>query len=82
MSIALLERTHIGQMLTKCNRSFKRHKRTSDSNHPNPWDAVLLKSERLLSTWKEEAAKENTIKVAQKSQASNQEAGKSGPPSS
>lgn len=81
MSIALLERTHIGQMLTKCNRAFKRHARTSDSN-PNPWNAVLLKSQRLLSTWKEAAAKENKIKAAQKSQASNQEAEKSGPPSS
>jgi hypothetical protein len=42
----------------------------------------MLKSEQLLSTWKEAAAKEYMIKVAQKSQVSTQEAEKRGPPSS
>ncbi|KAL3786991.1 hypothetical protein HJC23_005502 [Cyclotella cryptica] len=52
MTIALLESTKIGKILTKTIKTCKRHKRGSNESK---WDDAIALSERLISTYKRAA---------------------------
>lgn len=53
MSIAILESTKIGKLLTKVVKTCKRHKRGSDQQQQ--WDEAINTAERLISTYKQAA---------------------------
>ena len=65
MNIAILEGTQIGKTLTKSLKCFRRHKRTSPSSD---WDNLILSSQQLLSTWKNDVNKEVTIQLKKQKQ--------------
>jgi hypothetical protein len=56
ITIAILDSTKIGKMLTKTVKACKRHKRTSDEK--DDWDAAISTAEALLVDFKEAADKE------------------------
>jgi hypothetical protein len=71
MTVALLESTKVGKLLTKASRSFKRHKRTASSaasGQSKEWDNVMQHSNKILEEWKSIAEKEvktkNTKKIS------------------
>jgi hypothetical protein len=78
MSIALLDSTKIGKLLTKANRSFKRHKRTAHGSDDLvcQWESVMQSTNTLLEEWKSAAEKESKSKSAKKTVSSSE----SGPP--
>lgn len=53
ISVAILENTKIGKMLTKTVKACKRHKRTSDSKEE--WDTAIATAEEVLTTFKKAA---------------------------
>ena len=72
MTIAVLESTKIGKLLTKVVKTCKRHKRGND----NPqWDEAISTAERLISTYKAKADEE-AAQTAKKRQTAAQEAAK------
>ena len=54
MTIALLEKSRVGNNLGKALKAFKRHKRTDGPQ----WSQLIGRSERILSTWKSMVAEE------------------------
>ena len=66
MTIAILENTKIGKILTKTVKACKRHKRTSDTK--DEWDTAISTAEELLKNFKEAADKESK-QSAQKTKA-------------
>lgn len=71
MTIALLESTKIGKLLTKVVKTCKRHKRGSDEQ--SKWDEAISAAEQLLSTYKK-AADEEALQMAKKQKAPAQKA--------
>jgi hypothetical protein len=64
MSVAILESTKIGKLLTKATRSFKRHKRTAASDDlSKQWDSAIQNSTKILEEWKSKAEKEVKTKT-------------------
>lgn len=63
MSVALLQKTRVGNTLTKCMKTLKRHKRTSTQKEA--LEQLIQSGESLLGQWKEAADKE-TKKVQKK----------------
>ena len=58
MSLAVLETTKIGKLLTKAIRSFKRHQRTSQEEAAKDWSEMVDVATKLLEQWKARAEKE------------------------
>ena len=71
MTIALLESTKIGKLLTKVVKTCKRCKRGSDEQ--SEWDEAISTAELLLSSYKK-AADEEAIRTAKKQKATAQQA--------
>lgn len=64
VSMALLERTKIGKLLTKATKTFKRHQRTATNDESTIWDTALEMATKLLDKWKSEAGKEEKSKAS------------------
>jgi hypothetical protein len=68
MTIAILESTKIGKLLTKTAKACKRHKRTSPSeDDTSKWNDAISLSEELLMKYKEAADEEAKQAAATKS---------------
>jgi len=59
MSIAVLQKTRIGNTLSKCMKTLKRHKRTSTHNKKEALDDLIQSGEKLLEQWKKAADAES-----------------------
>ena len=71
ITMALLETSKIGKLLTKSVKTFKRHKRTestSGGGAAKQWERAIELSTDLLETWKKIADKEIKSKTAKKTQ--------------
>jgi hypothetical protein len=67
ISLALLERSQIGKLLSKATRTFKRHLRTaSNEDESKMWQAALTKASALLENWKSAASAEEKSKKVKK----------------
>ncbi|KAL7541952.1 hypothetical protein ACHAXR_011671 [Thalassiosira sp. AJA248-18] len=66
VTIAILETTKIGKILTKTVKACKRHRRTSDSR--DEWNTAIATAEGLLTSFKEAADKESKQKKSAASQ--------------
>ena len=80
ITIAILEKTEAGKVLTKCKKAFKRHHRSEDtlkshanllessnsSNLMNKWDVSIQECDKLLRSWKECAKLEAAQKQEKK----------------
>jgi len=64
MTIAILENTKIGKMLTKTVKACKRHRRTSDEKEE--WDMAISIAEGLLANSKEAADQETKQSASKK----------------
>ncbi|KAL3919075.1 MAG: hypothetical protein SGILL_003938 [Bacillariaceae sp.] len=60
LPMSVLEETKIGKTMSKCVKTLKRHKRTSPDK--NGLESVAVLAEKLLTQWKEAAAKEEASK--------------------
>lgn len=79
ITMAILESTKIGKMLTKTVKACKRHKRTSDVKAE--WNAAIATADGLLKSFKETADKEVKQSASKKKAASTVDASKDGLPS-
>eukprot|EP00571_Detonula_confervacea_P005232 CAMPEP_0172329848 /NCGR_PEP_ID=MMETSP1058-20130122/61099_1 /TAXON_ID=83371 /ORGANISM="Detonula confervacea, Strain CCMP 353" /LENGTH=363 /DNA_ID=CAMNT_0013047041 /DNA_START=381 /DNA_END=1472 /DNA_ORIENTATION=- len=80
VSIAILENTKIGKVLTKTVKACKRHRRTSDSK--DEWDTAITTAETLLANFKEVADNETKQSASEKKAADTSSSQKDGLPSS
>uniref|UniRef100_A0A7S0L193 Uncharacterized protein n=1 Tax=Asterionellopsis glacialis TaxID=33640 RepID=A0A7S0L193_9STRA len=72
MTVAILQKTSIGVTLGKAIKAFRRRKRSSGEDAAG-WDALIGRSQRLVTTWKTAAAKENSSSKASLSSADEEE---------
>jgi len=61
ISIAILESTKIGKVLTKTIKTCKRHKRTASDTDKEQWDNAISIAETLLSSYKQAAELESKL---------------------
>jgi len=80
MTIAILENTKIGKMLTKTVKACKRHRRTSDEKEE--WDMAISIAEGLLANSKEAADQETKQSASKKKATDGAASQKDGLPSS
>lgn len=75
ITVAILESTKIGKVLTKTVKACKRHKRTeSDTATKLEWDTAIKTAEDILASYKETADEETKITSSKNKSASNTEA--------
>jgi hypothetical protein len=68
ISLALLERSQIGKLLSKAIRTLKRHLRTAANDEESTsWETALTMATKLLDEWKSTASNEAKTKNVRKS---------------
>lgn len=72
VSLALLESSKIGKLLSKATRALKRHHRTASNNEESKmWQTALTMATTLLEKWKSAASDEEKSKKVMKTKDTN-----------